>query len=128
APVPEIGRRREDGLDIVQKIPEEKFPGVLSMATGDVLLETGRELVPGSDTAKGVFAAKTWADYLREVWRELGKKAAPGQPFETFWEEALRRGGIFSEVTPAKVGLQASLRVTPPAGAARAALAPLVPP
>src|SRR5437870_3914881 len=76
APVPEIGRRREDGLDIVLKRAEEKFPGVETVATGDLLLETGRLLVPGSEKEKGPFAAKSWAEYLRDAWREIGKKAA----------------------------------------------------
>ena len=115
-PVPEVGRRREDGLDIIQKRPGESFPGVMTVATGDVLLETGRALVPGSEKEKGLFAAKTWADHLREAWREIGQKAAPGQPFEAFWEEALRRGGHFSEPPPPKLALQGGLRLTAPTG------------
>jgi anaerobic selenocysteine-containing dehydrogenase/Fe-S-cluster-containing dehydrogenase component len=120
APVPEIGRRREDGLDIVLKRPGETFPGVDTLATGDLLLDVGRALVPGSEKEKGPFAAKTWADYLREAWRQLGQKAAPSEPFDAFWEAALQRGGFFTDVPSPKVALPPGLRAGgPPAGGER---------
>jgi molybdopterin-containing oxidoreductase family iron-sulfur binding subunit len=109
APVPAVGRRREDALDVVLKRPDEVFPGVVTKATGDLLLDSGRALVPGSD--KGVFAAKTFADHLRGAWQAMAKVAAPGVPFETFWEDALRRGGFWVEAQVAKVALQGGLRV-----------------
>ena len=94
------GRARALG----QKAPES-FPGIDTKATGDLLLDTGRALVPGSE--KSVFQAKTFADHLRESWRALAKSAAPKAPFETFWEEALRRGGYWADVPVAKVGAPA---------------------
>jgi len=108
APVPEVGPGREDALDILMKRRGERFPGVETKAAGDVLLEVGRALVAGSD--KGAFQAKTFADYLREAWRGLAKTAAPGVPFDTFWEEALRRGGWWTGVPATKVTLQAAIR------------------
>src|SRR5262249_20022739 len=66
-------------------------------------------LVPGSD--KGPFRAKTFADHLREAWLGIAKSAAPAVPFEQFWEEALRRGGVFAEVPAAKVQLAAGPRL-----------------
>jgi molybdopterin-containing oxidoreductase family iron-sulfur binding subunit len=114
-PVPVIGERRRDLLDLVLNRPEQVFPGVETKATGDLLLDTGRALVPGSD--KGPFAAKTFADHLRAAWQALGRTAAPGVAFEQFWEDALRRGGTWSEVPAAKVALQPGLQVSA-AGAA----------
>jgi molybdopterin-containing oxidoreductase family iron-sulfur binding subunit len=114
-PVPAVGRRREDALDLVLKRTEPSFPGVATKATGDLLLDTGRAIVPGSE--KGAFEAKTFADYLRAAWQALAKTAAPGVAFDTFWEDALRRGGHWAEVAPARVALQATVdvRPTPPA-------------
>jgi molybdopterin-containing oxidoreductase family iron-sulfur binding subunit len=112
-PVPRIGDTNPDVLDLPQlgalraalgrKAPES-FPGVDTKAAGDLLLDTGRALVPGSE--KGAFQAKTFADYLRESWQALAKSVAPKAPFEAFWEEALRRGGYWADVPTAKVGLQ----------------------
>jgi molybdopterin-containing oxidoreductase family iron-sulfur binding subunit len=109
-PVPVIGERRRDLLDVVLNRPERVFPGVETKTTGDLLLDTGRALVPGSDT--GVFAAKTFADHLRGAWQAIARTAAPGVAFEQFWEEALRRGGAWSEVSPVKVSLQPGLQVS----------------
>ena len=89
------------------------FLGNVNVFNGRV--ERGRALVPGSD--KGPFAAKTFADHLRAAWQALGRTAAPGVAFEQFWEDALRRGGTWSEVPAAKVALQPGLQVSA-AGAA----------
>ncbi len=126
-PVPKIGHTNPDVLDLPQlkavrdalgqKAPES-FPGIDTKATGDLLLDTGRALAPGSE--KNVFQAKTFADHLRESWRTLAKSAAPKASFETFWEEALRRGGYWADVPVTKVGLQpgvSALKLAPAAPA-----------
>ena len=117
-PVPKVGDTNPDALDLPQlqgvraalgrKAPAA-FPGVDTKATGDLLLDAGRALVPGSE--KSVFQAKTFADYLRESWRAMGKSVAPKATFETFWEEALRRGGYWADVPTAKVTLQPGAKV-----------------
>jgi anaerobic selenocysteine-containing dehydrogenase/Fe-S-cluster-containing dehydrogenase component len=108
-PVPAVGQRREDALDLVWKRPPETFAGIDTKASGDLLLDTGRTLVPGSE--KGPLRAKTFADYVRESWQELHKRAAGAGPFEVFWEEALRRGGVWSDVPAAKVTLQPGVKL-----------------
>ncbi len=113
APVPATGSRREDALELVFKRPPEVFPGVETKAAGDLLLDTGRALVPGD---KGPFRARTFADYLRETWQGIARTAAPGTPFETFWEEALRRGGLWRDVPATRVSLKAGLRLGGAAG------------
>jgi molybdopterin-containing oxidoreductase family iron-sulfur binding subunit len=118
APVPRIGDTNPDVLDLPQlrvvrealgQAPPAPFPGVDTRATGDLLLDTGRALVPGSE--KSVFQAKTFADYLRDAWQARAKSVAPRTPFEVFWEEALRRGGHWMDVPVAKVTLQPGVRV-----------------
>ncbi|MBI2468245.1 MAG: 4Fe-4S dicluster domain-containing protein, partial [Candidatus Rokubacteria bacterium] len=109
APVPAVGPRREDLLDLLLKRAGETFPGVVTKATGDVLLDAGRALVPGGD--KGPFRTKTFADYVRESWQPLARTVMPKVAFEVFWETALRRGGAWLEPAPAKVTLQPGLRL-----------------
>ncbi len=120
-PVPGIGPRRQDALDLpvlepirraLGQPPLETFPGVQTKAAADVLLDTGRALSPGSD--KGPFQAKTFADYVKQTWQGLAKSAAPGVPFETFWESALRRGGVWTDAPVTKVALQAGVRPAQP--------------
>ncbi|MGH7264011.1 MAG: molybdopterin-dependent oxidoreductase, partial [Candidatus Rokuibacteriota bacterium] len=91
AVVPPAGPRREDVLDLILRRPTEIFPGVQTRATGDLLLDVGRALVPAAE--KGPLRARTFADRLRDAWQGIAKTFAPGTPFDTFWEEALRRGG-----------------------------------
>src|SRR5262249_17491698 len=91
--IPVLGERRQDALDLITARPSEVCPGVETKATGALLLDAGRALVPGSD--KGPFRAKTFAEHLREAWLGMAKSVAPAVPFDQFWEEALRRGGVF---------------------------------
>jgi anaerobic selenocysteine-containing dehydrogenase/Fe-S-cluster-containing dehydrogenase component len=121
-PVPKVGPANPDVVDVPALSPvrdalrealrlpaAETFPGVETKATGDLLLDVGRALLPG--TEKTVFQAKTFADYLRDSWRALAKAVAPTAPFDEFWEAALRRGGVWSEAPAAKVALQPGLKV-----------------
>ena len=118
APVPKVGPTNPDALDLPQlagvrsalgrKAPET-FPGVETKAAGDLLLDAGRALVPGSE--KTVFKAATFAEHLRESWRAMAKTAAPKATFEEFWESALRRGGYWADVPAAKVALRAGLKL-----------------
>jgi molybdopterin-containing oxidoreductase family iron-sulfur binding subunit len=119
APVPKVGPTNPDALDLPQlravrdalgrKAPET-FPGVETKAAGDLLLDTGRALIPGSE--KAAFQAKTFADYVREAWQAMAKTVAPKAPFDAFWEDALRRGGYWADVPAAKVALQAGVKVS----------------
>jgi molybdopterin-containing oxidoreductase family iron-sulfur binding subunit len=119
APVPRIGDTSPDALDLPQlkavrealgrKAPES-FPGVETKATGDLLLDAGRALVPGSE--RKVFQAKSFADYLRESWRAIARSVAPKASFDAFWEEALRRGGYWVDVPAAKIALLPGVKVT----------------
>ena len=113
-----------DALDLPQLVPvrnalgrkaAETFPGVETKATGDLLLDSGRALVPGSE--KTVFQAKAFADYLRDSWRAMAKSVAPKSTFEEFWEEALRRGGHWVDAPVAKVAVRTGLKVSPQAPA-----------
>jgi molybdopterin-containing oxidoreductase family iron-sulfur binding subunit len=118
-PVPRIGPTNPDVIDLPQfkpvrdlvgrKLPEA-FPGVETQAAGDLLLDTGRVLVAGSE--KTLFQAKTFADYLRESWRARAKSVAPKAAFDAFWEDALRRGGYWADVPTAKVALRAGVKVS----------------
>ena len=73
-----------------------------SRAVGDVLLSVGRQVL-GSPAGKGPFRWETFAEYLKEQWRGIAREYAPSMPFDQFWEEALRRGGVWKDVATARV-------------------------
>src|SRR5262249_27834565 len=124
ASVPRVGPTNPDALDLPQlaavrsalgrKAPET-FPGVETRATGDLLLDAGRALVPGSE--KTLFQAKTFADYLSDSWRAFAKTVAPKATFDEFWADALRRGGYWADAPAPKIALRAAVKVSaqPPA-------------
>lgn len=61
---------------------------------GDVLLSVAKQL--------GLQESFPWEDfhaYLRNRWKELHQQAAPEEDFESFWSQALQRGGLFSRET-----------------------------
>ena len=118
-PVPKVGPTNPDALDLPQletvrtalgRRAPETFPGVETKSSGDLLLDTGRALVPGSE--KTVFQAKAFADYLRDSWRTMAKTVAPKTAFDEFWEDALRRGGYWADVPATKVALRAGVKVS----------------
>jgi anaerobic selenocysteine-containing dehydrogenase/Fe-S-cluster-containing dehydrogenase component len=117
--VPKVEPTNPDALDLPQLKPlrdalgkkaAETFPGVQTKATGDLLLDTGRAVVAGSE--KTVFKATTFADYLRDAWRVMAKSVAPKSTFEEFWEDTLRRGGYWADVPATKVALRPGLKVS----------------
>ncbi|GIW53414.1 MAG: Fe-S-cluster-containing hydrogenase [Gemmatimonadales bacterium] len=63
--------------------------------TGDVLLELAR--ISGGRAAAR-FSASTYRDYLMERWRQIQRQVGARGTFEEFWNEALRRGGVWTEV------------------------------
>ncbi|MBI2877193.1 MAG: molybdopterin-dependent oxidoreductase [Candidatus Tectomicrobia bacterium] len=71
-------------------------------ATGDVLLSVARQVDPNLASP---FRWASFPEYLQESWREIQQRMAPGEDVETFWEEALRRGGAWYEVAAEEVRL-----------------------
>ncbi len=89
-------------------------------ALGDLLLSLARRL--GGPQAQ-VFKEESFYEYLRARWRELHQRLQPDVEFETFWIEALRRGGVFEEIPAQPVrlnvaSLSRSLEVPEPTGQA----------
>ncbi|HLB63831.1 MAG TPA: molybdopterin-dependent oxidoreductase, partial [Anaerolineales bacterium] len=73
-----------------------------SRPVGDVLLSVGRQVL-GSPAGKGPFRWETFAEYLKEQWRGIAREYTPATPFDQFWEEALRRGGVWKDVATVPV-------------------------
>jgi anaerobic selenocysteine-containing dehydrogenase/Fe-S-cluster-containing dehydrogenase component len=68
-------------------------------ATGDVLLSLGRQTL-GVEEGKGPLPWKSFEAYLLEQWQGRAKVHDSGKPFLEFWEEALRRGGVWRPAAP----------------------------
>jgi molybdopterin-containing oxidoreductase family iron-sulfur binding subunit len=69
-----------------------------SQAAGDLLLAVAKRM---GGTVAAALPAGSFAAYLREAWRGHHRRLAPDLPFEAFWEEALKRGGVW-EAVPAE--------------------------
>ncbi len=84
-------------------------------APGDVLLLVGREAL-GLKEGKGPLGWASFQDFLTEEWQKRAKEFAPGKPFPEFWEEALKRGGVWRPPSAAPVSLRKeAARVAPEA-------------
>jgi len=64
-----------------------------SRHAGDVLIELAAAAGLAPDAT---FGAEDFRGFLRLEWQARHLSAADPRPFETFWEEALKRGGIFA--------------------------------
>jgi molybdopterin-containing oxidoreductase family iron-sulfur binding subunit len=78
---------------------------VEAKATGDILLSLGRQAL-GSEEGKGPLKWASFQDLLTEEWQKRGKEYGGGKAFAEFWEEALRRGGVWRSPSPAAVSLR----------------------
>ena len=75
----------------------QKLPMFDARATGDALI--GIAAAGGFGTG---FPA-TWADYLANEWRGLHQRLGAGRDFDTFWKDALEKGGVWEDAAPLPV-------------------------
>lgn len=64
-------------------------------AVGDVLLGLAKQI--DAQTSKPL-AHATFYDYLRDKWQGLHQQFSPDKAFNTFWEQAVRQGGVWETV------------------------------
>ncbi|MDE2058852.1 MAG: 4Fe-4S dicluster domain-containing protein, partial [candidate division NC10 bacterium] len=69
---------------------------------GDLLLSLAKR--SGGSQAEA-FKEESFYELLRTRWRQIHRQVRPETQFETFWSEALQRGGVFQEVRPRSVNL-----------------------
>jgi anaerobic selenocysteine-containing dehydrogenase/Fe-S-cluster-containing dehydrogenase component len=69
---------------------------------GDLLLSLANQ--SGGSQAQ-TFTEESFYELLRQRWRALHRQVRPEIDFETFWSEALQRGGVFQETHPRRVSL-----------------------
>jgi len=69
-------------------------------AAGDLLLSVGR-LALGTEAGKGPLKWASFQDYVKEQWERLAREYGAGKAFPDFWEESLRRGGVWRAPAPA---------------------------
>ncbi|HXJ79449.1 MAG TPA: molybdopterin dinucleotide binding domain-containing protein [Candidatus Methylomirabilis sp.] len=74
-------------------------------ATGDILLAVGRQTL-GSEEGKGPLKWGSFQEFLNEEWQKRAKEFDPSKPFPEFWEEALKRGGVWRQPSAAPVPLR----------------------
>ncbi len=85
-------------------VPREGVHGLMQPAMrplfntkslGDVLLSAAKR---GGKDLSQAFPWGSFQEYLMDEWKILQQGLSPGVIFERFWEEALRRGGVWWEV------------------------------
>ena len=59
---------------------------------GDVLIATGKKVA-----GKEKFPFKDFYEVLQNSWSDLWQKKAPDKPFDTFWQQAVQRGGFWED-------------------------------
>lgn len=61
-------------------------------SAGDVLLSLLKQV---DETASEKFPWETFHSYVQDVWKQVHQGVAGDEDFLTFWQEALRRGGLW---------------------------------
>jgi molybdopterin-containing oxidoreductase family iron-sulfur binding subunit len=62
---------------------------------GDILLSAGKKVL-----GEKKFPAKSFYDLLVASWHQKGRKQDPDLPAQSFWQEAMKRGGIWTRGDP----------------------------
>ena len=74
---------------------------------GGIFLNLGRlALGLTAEPGKGLFQTPTFADVVKAEWAAMAKDWGKGKPFPEFWEESLRRGGVWRETPGPAVTLR----------------------
>jgi len=83
------------GVWSIQQPGMRKVPMFDSHEAGDTLIT----LAQGAGFG-GAFPA-TWLDYLKAKWQPMYQKGGSGRTFHEFWNDTLKRGGMWEENVPA---------------------------
>ncbi len=71
-----------------------------SKHTGDLLIEISRRSV---GEHSGLAKYKSYYNFLMDSWKEIARKHDETGGFRKFWEDVLRRGGLFGELKSSPV-------------------------
>jgi molybdopterin-containing oxidoreductase family iron-sulfur binding subunit len=84
---------REGVHSLVQPVmpPLEAFD---TRPIGDVLIATAKA---SGEAIASAFPQESFEAFLRAEWQQLHREAGAGGDFETFWRQALARGGYFAD-------------------------------
>jgi molybdopterin-containing oxidoreductase family iron-sulfur binding subunit len=80
------------GIHAMAQPAMQKLPMFDTRTAGDTLLALAR-----AAKLKGAWAAD-WTAYVKEQWKPLHQRLGAGRDFETFWNDALEKGGVFEDV------------------------------
>jgi anaerobic selenocysteine-containing dehydrogenase/Fe-S-cluster-containing dehydrogenase component len=78
------------GVWSLQQPAMRKVPLFDAHAAGDTLIALARLAGFGSFPA-------SWEAYLKNEWQPLHQRLGAGSSFDSFWDESLRRGGVWEE-------------------------------
>jgi anaerobic selenocysteine-containing dehydrogenase/Fe-S-cluster-containing dehydrogenase component len=79
-------------------------------ATGDILLSVGRQAL-GTEEGKGPLKWASFQDYVKEQWQGFAREHGAGKAFPDFWEESLKRGGVWRAPAAAAAGAGAGVKM-----------------
>ena len=97
-PLESLGDSRSvQGVWSLQQPAMAKVPLFDTRPAGDTLLALAGAVAPGRLPA-------SWEAYLKREWQPLHARFGAGRSFDAFWDEALRRGGVWEEAAPAGAG------------------------
>jgi molybdopterin-containing oxidoreductase family iron-sulfur binding subunit len=82
---------RQGVYSLMQPVMRPVFP---TRSLGDSLLSLAKKV---DSKMAGQLPWASFYDYLRENWSALEKQLGNKEPFESFWQQALRQGGVWKE-------------------------------
>lgn len=82
---------RRGVYSLMQPVMRPIFP---TRSLGDSLLSLAKKI---DSKMAGQLPWTNFYDYLQENWSALQKQLGNNEPFESFWQQALRQGGVWKE-------------------------------
>ncbi len=97
-------RARKSFHGITQPVMSRIFN---TKSSGDVIISVSGQ----TEATKGLFAVSDYYSFIREYWKLMGEKLFPEKPFEQFWSETLKKGGVSIPLQPRNASLSGRMRL-----------------
>lgn len=97
-------RARKSFHGIVQPVMSRIFN---TKSSADVIISVSGQ----TNFTKDLFAVSDYFSFMKDYWKRMGEKLFPGKPFEQFWSETLKKGGVSIFPEPVPVSLSGRIRL-----------------
>ncbi len=97
-------RTRKGFHSIVQPAVSRVFN---TKQSGDVIISVSSRI----GATKNLFAVSDYHSFVKDYWKRMGNELFPDKPFNRFWSDALKKGGVSIPLHPKNVSVSEKMKL-----------------